>query len=215
MNEARLRALLHEAPVPGAEAAERRGQEMVAAAFAERRREARSPLPRLALALAVAALVGALLLSPAGASVRDWVGDVFTSRTLRPERGLAEIPGGGRLLVAAADGPWVVQPDGSRRLLGDYGEATWSPRGLYVAVASGRTLSALVAERRRAGQRPALVALGLPDRLPQRPRAAGHRRRRDRRPPDRSRDRRRRPRLVAARALRARLCRRLRRAAAG
>jgi hypothetical protein len=143
MNEARLRALLHEAPVPGAEAAERRGQEMVAAAFAERRREARSPLPRLALALAVAALVGALLLSPAGASVRDWVGDVFTSRTLRPERGLAEIPGGGRLLVAAADGPWVVQPDGSRRLLGDYGEATWSPRGLYVAVASGRTLSAV------------------------------------------------------------------------
>jgi hypothetical protein len=143
MNEARLRELLREAPVPGGEDAERRGLDVVEAAFAERRRPARNPLPRLALALAVAALLGALLLSPAGASVRDWVGDVFTDRTPRPEHGLAEIPGGGRLLVASAEGPWVVGPDGSRRLLGEYGDATWSPRGLYVAVAAGRTLSAV------------------------------------------------------------------------
>ncbi|MGV1049901.1 MAG: GIDE domain-containing protein, partial [Solirubrobacterales bacterium] len=186
VGEARLRTLLREAPVPGGEGAERRGLGMVAAAFAERRPERHNPLPRLALALAVAALLGALLLSPAGASVRDWVGDVFGDRVPRPEHGLAEIPGGGRLLVAAADGPWVVGPDGSRsvagltlslgsvddtvgyryresilpvdgpvyvlgvvgpdgsrRLLGEYGSATWSPRGLYVAVAAGRTLSAV------------------------------------------------------------------------
>jgi Tol biopolymer transport system component len=37
----------------------------------------------------------------------------------------------------------VVQPDGARRLLGDFEEASWSPRGLYVAAVSGRTLSAL------------------------------------------------------------------------
>jgi hypothetical protein len=82
------------------------------------------------------------MLSPAGAAVRDWVGDVFTS-TPRPEPGLPEIPGGGRLLVQSPEGPWVVQPDGSRRLLGSYREASWSPRGLFVAAVAGRDLSAL------------------------------------------------------------------------
>jgi len=36
-----------------------------------------------------------------------------------------------------------VQPDGSRRLLGDYEGATWSPHGLFVAATKKRTLSAL------------------------------------------------------------------------
>ncbi|HET7443773.1 MAG TPA: hypothetical protein VFJ57_03865 [Solirubrobacterales bacterium] len=157
MNEPKLRELLREVPVPGAEEAERRGFAVVAAAFAERqaagvrgtsgrRRAARSRTPprRLALALALAALAAALILSPAGASVRHWVGEVFSDKVpprVRP--GLARTPGGGRLLVASAAGPWVVQPDGSRRLLGDYEEATWSPRGLFVAAVSGRTLSAV------------------------------------------------------------------------
>jgi hypothetical protein len=141
--EERLRALLREAPVPAAEEAERRGLALVEGAFAQRQRERRSPLPRLALALAAITLLAALLLSPAGAAVRDWVGDVFEAGVPDAERGLSEIPGGGRLLVQSAQGPWVVQPDGSRRLLGDYGEAGWSPRGLFVTTASGRTLSAV------------------------------------------------------------------------
>ncbi len=141
--EARLRQLLREAPVPGAEAARRRGLEVARAAFAERQPERRSPLPRLALALAIAALLAALLLSPTGARVRDWVDDVFTAGVPDAEPGLTEIPGGGRLLVQSAAGPWVVQPDGSRRLLGAYREATWSPRGLFVGAASGRTLTAV------------------------------------------------------------------------
>jgi hypothetical protein len=37
----------------------------------------------------------------------------------------------------------VVGADGSRRLLGDYAEAGWSPHGLFVVTASGRTLSAV------------------------------------------------------------------------
>lgn len=151
MNEARLRELLREVPVPGEEAAERRGLAVVEAAFAERvatgdaAGAGRRPvaLPRLALALGLVTLLTALLLSPAGAAVRDWVGDVFTANTPRPEPGLAEVPGGGRLLVESAAGPWVVQPDGSRRLLGQYREATWSPRGLFVAAVAGRELSAL------------------------------------------------------------------------
>jgi WD40 repeat protein len=39
-----------------------------------------------------------------------------------------------------------VQPDGSRRLLGEYEEAGWSPRGLFVIAARDRTLVALEAD---------------------------------------------------------------------
>lgn len=144
MNERRLRALLREEPIPGATEAERRGLELVARAYAERRPE-RQPLRlwRLAVALAVATLLAALILSPAGAAVRDWVDDVFTAGVDNAEPTLTGVPGGGSLLVQSPRGPWVVQPDGSRRLLGSYEEATWSPHGLFVAASGGRTLSAI------------------------------------------------------------------------
>lgn len=141
--EERLWQLLGEVPVPGGDAAERRGLTLVEAAYAQRRPERRSPLPRLAIAFAAITLLAALLLSPAGAAVRNWVGDVFEGGVPDAERGLSEIPGGGRLLVQSAQGPWVVQPDGSRRLLGDYSAAGWSPHGLFMSTASGRTLSAV------------------------------------------------------------------------
>ena len=159
---------LREMPVPEPPGSEERGLRIVEAAHAERQgegrrafspyryksstaplrregrdRASRRPLPRLALGLSLAALLAVVLLSPAGAAVRDWVGDAFTASTPRPEPTLARIPGGGRLLVQSGEGPWVVEPDGSRQLLGDYEEATWSPRGLFVAAAKKRTLSAL------------------------------------------------------------------------
>jgi hypothetical protein len=143
MSEDRLRALLREEPIPGAAEAERRGLALVEQTYAERRRPGRPALPRLAVALAAATLFTVLLLSPAGAAVRDWIGDVFTAGVRDAEPALTEVPGGGRLLVQSARGPWVVSPDGSRRLLGHYDEATWSPHGLFVAAASGRTLSAI------------------------------------------------------------------------
>jgi hypothetical protein len=143
MNEDRLRALLREEPLPGAAEAERRGLELVERAYAERRPAGRPVLPRLAVALAVAALLTALLLSPAGAAVRHWIGDVFTAGVQNAQPALTEIPDGGRLLVQSSRGPWVVQPDGSRRLLGRYEEASWSPHGLFVAATSGHTLSAI------------------------------------------------------------------------
>jgi dipeptidyl aminopeptidase/acylaminoacyl peptidase len=119
---------------------------VVEAAFAERGRAAvshRPSLPRLALALALAAVVAALLLSPAGATVRHWIGEVFEPGARNAEPALTRIPGGGRLAVSSPVGPWVVEPDGARRLLGDYREATWSPHGLYLAAVSGRTLTAV------------------------------------------------------------------------
>lgn len=150
---------LREVEIPVPSGAEERGLRVVEAAYedrrrafdpyrhksstAPRRRTGQRHLPRLVLATGLATLLGALLLSPAGAAVRDWVDDVFTAAAPRPEPALGDVPGGGRLLVQSATGPWVVQPDGSRRLLGSYEEATWSPRGLYVAAAEGRTLSAV------------------------------------------------------------------------
>jgi dipeptidyl aminopeptidase/acylaminoacyl peptidase len=144
MNEDRLRRLLGKVPVPDEERAERRGLAVVRAAFAARQPAAGRPaLPRLAAALAALTLFAALALSPAGAAVRDWIGDALTVGVRDAEPALTEIPGGGRLLVSSPQGSWVVQPDGSRRLLGDYPEAAWSPRGLFVVTASGHMLSAV------------------------------------------------------------------------
>jgi hypothetical protein len=143
MNQDRLRALLREEPIPGATEAERRGLGLVERAYTERRAPSRPALPRLAVALAVAALLAALLLTPAGAAVRNWIGDVFTAGVRNAQPALTEVPSGGRLLVQSPRGPWVVQPDGSRRLLGRYDEASWSPHGLFVAASYGRTLSAI------------------------------------------------------------------------
>lgn len=149
MSTQKLARALREIPIAERPDAEERGLRIVEAAYAERRQGERSalggrrPLPRLALALSLAALLAILLLSPAGAAVRDWVDDAISPTAPRPEPTLTRIPGGGRLLVQAEDGPWVVQPDGSRRLIGDYETASWSPHGLFVAAAKGRTLSAL------------------------------------------------------------------------
>jgi hypothetical protein len=85
----------------------------------------------------------ALALSPAGAAVRDWIGDAVDGPPQPTRTTLGHIPGGGELLVQSQRGPWVVSGDGSRRLLGDYDSAAWSPRGLYVAVTRGRTLTAV------------------------------------------------------------------------
>jgi hypothetical protein len=144
MKRDRLRELLRDAPLPEEREAEERGLRIVSAAFRERAPAPRSqPRARLALALAAALVLPALVLSPAGAGVRDWLGDVVDPGVEDAEPALTRLPGGGRLLVDSAQGPWLVHPDGSRRLLGDYQEAGWSPRGLYVVAADDRTLVAL------------------------------------------------------------------------
>jgi WD40 repeat protein len=143
MNESRLRQLLRETPLPEREGAERRGLDLVERAYAERAPVERPLLPRLALALAAATLLAGLLLSPAGAAVRDWIDDAFTDGVPNAAPALTDLPGGGKLLVQSASGPWVVQADGSRRLLGDYREATWSPHGLFVGATGARALSAI------------------------------------------------------------------------
>jgi WD40-like Beta Propeller Repeat len=56
---------------------------------------------------------------------------------------LGPLPAGGRLLVSSPAGAWVVQRGGGARRLGDYGEASWSPHGLFVVATRGRQLVAL------------------------------------------------------------------------
>jgi hypothetical protein len=139
VNEDRLRELLRDQPIPERDPAEERAWRVLRAAFEAEHRETRpSPRPRpirLVLAVAGATLVAAALaLTPAGAEVGDLISDVVDPGRERAEPVLTELPTGGRLLVESARGPWIVQPDGSKRLLGEYDQATWSPRGLFVAV---------------------------------------------------------------------------------
>jgi hypothetical protein len=143
----RLRAV----PVPDEDGARRRAEAVALAAFAARepappRRfrlalparvgAARRRIPAPALATGCAVLLALLALTPPGQavinSVRDTLGQVQVRPAPRPA--LDRLPTAGTLLVESAEGPWVVRTDGSKRLLGPYREATWSPHALFVAV---------------------------------------------------------------------------------
>jgi hypothetical protein len=145
VSEERIRSLLQEAPLPDEEAARERSWRVVRAAF-----EGRIPAPRqsprarrLGLALAGAAGLLAIALSPAGARVGDVIRDVTGIGEHHAASALTSLPAQGRLLVDSPAGPWVVQDDGTKRLLGDYSDSTWSPGGLYVGVAKDRELAAV------------------------------------------------------------------------
>jgi hypothetical protein len=127
--------------------AEERSWEVIRAAYADRTPIRPSPRNRrIALAVAVGALALAIGLSPAGAKVADLVSDVVDTGEPGGKPELRALPAAGELLVDSAQGPWIVRQDGSKRLLGDYDQATWSPHGIYVAVASGRELAAVDTE---------------------------------------------------------------------
>lgn len=96
---------------------------------------------RASLALALAALIGVLALSPAGATVRR-----LLTRAIGVEhaaRALASLPAPGRLLVSGPGGTWTVAASGLTRRLGPWRQAAWSPHGMYVVVARGDRLTAV------------------------------------------------------------------------
>ncbi|MGI8728307.1 MAG: PQQ-binding-like beta-propeller repeat protein [Solirubrobacterales bacterium] len=138
-----LRQKLRSIRVPEEEEARRRSWEVVreAAAKIESGGSGGRWPPRRGLAIlaAVAAAAG-LALSPAGAKV---IKIIDPDGEGRPADTLDRIPGGGRLLVTTREGPWIVQPDGAKRRLGDYAQATFSPQGLFVAVTNQRQLLAV------------------------------------------------------------------------
>jgi WD40-like Beta Propeller Repeat len=160
----RLRDELHRSRPPRAAEAERRAWEVVRTAHAERGRVGPRPRParRLAIAALAAALAAVLVLSPAGAKVGDWIGDVVTREAETTPAGLGSLPAEGRLLVVAPGGPWIVQDDGARRRLGAFRDATWSPGGKYVAAARGRELVALEPDGDERWARPAPSPVSTP-----------------------------------------------------
>jgi hypothetical protein len=128
--------------VPGEHEARERAWSVVQAAFWAREpvaRPARRLRPVLVLAAALAVLAAAL--SAPGRAVIDEIREVVGVERAQPA--LFSLPTGGRLLVSSDAGVWVVQQDGSRRLLGSYREASWSPFGRFVVAAKENELAAL------------------------------------------------------------------------
>jgi len=119
--------------------AEERAYRVAMAAFAERR-----PAPkrrsywRPAIAIAAVAAIAGILASPPGRSVIRSIREAVGVENAKHE--LFSLPTPGRLLVQSASGSRVVNADGSRRLLGDYREASWSPFGRFVVARRGDEL---------------------------------------------------------------------------
>jgi hypothetical protein len=124
------------------EGAEERAHGVAMAAFAERR-----PSPRernlwrpAVVVVAVAALAG-VLASPPGRSVIQSIREAVGVKKTQHE--LFSLPAPGRILVDSSGGPWVVDANGSRRRLGSYREASWSPFGRFVVAARANELVTL------------------------------------------------------------------------
>ncbi|MGZ4177415.1 MAG: hypothetical protein ACXVUX_14455 [Solirubrobacteraceae bacterium] len=97
---------------------------------------------RIAAVPLVAVLIGAVAFSPAGATVKRIINRAFSVPHVARMAGLS-LPGPGSVLVSDRRGTWVVSNRGSVRRLGGWTQANWSPRGLYVAVASAGALAAI------------------------------------------------------------------------
>jgi WD40-like Beta Propeller Repeat len=140
----RLHDELQQTPID--DGARARALGVVRAAFLEgepepRRRRWAPALTAAACALAVA--VVAVSVTEPGDAVARWVRDMLGVGRENAKPALVRVPGGGRLLVTAPQGAWVVSADGSRRRLGGYAGASWSPHGLFVVAWRGGELFAL------------------------------------------------------------------------
>ena len=157
MNERRLRDELRQTPID--DGARARALGVVRAAFLEGepvRRPRRRWAPALTAAACVLAVaVVAISVTEPGDAVARWVREVLGVGRENARPALVRVPGGGRLLVTAEGGrplgegeqpptgAWVVSADGSRRRLGDYAGASWSPHGRFVVAWRGNELLAV------------------------------------------------------------------------
>jgi hypothetical protein len=136
------RRILGGVRAPDESAAQERAWTVVRSAYAERapavRRHSRR---RLAVVPALAAVIGGLILSPAGATVSRWIGHALGVPHAAPA--LFRLPAPGSVLVSGAGGTWTVSADGSARRLGPWRQASWSPNGLFVAVTGSDELAAV------------------------------------------------------------------------
>ncbi len=140
-----MRRELEAIAIPDEAGAESRAWEVVARAFAEREpvvtpHRRRLTVPALATAGTAIALI-AIAVTPAGSVILHSVRQAVGLRNAAPA--LTRLPAAGQLLVSSTAGQWIVQHDGSKRLLGRYAEGSWSPHGLFVAVTRRHELLAV------------------------------------------------------------------------
>lgn len=127
---------------PDERGAQARAWDVVRADYRERMpRPRRASRWKLALIPIVTAAIMALTLTPAGATVGRVISHAVSGPP--PARQLLSLPAPGKLLVSGASGTWIVSADGTRTRIGPWREATWSPHGRYLAVASARGLAAV------------------------------------------------------------------------
>lgn len=139
-----MRRELERIEIPGEHEARERTWAVVQAAFAQREPQPQRRSWRPAAAIALAAALVAGLLSPPGRAVLDELRKAVGVERAQPA--LFSLPAPGRLLVTADSGAWVVSDDGSKRLLGSYREASWSPFGRFVIASRRNELVALTPE---------------------------------------------------------------------
>lgn len=125
-------------------AATARARDTVLAAHAAREPLAGPPRRRRAavgalLAAALVALLGTLVLSPAGARVSGWIDEAIGPRPSSPT---ATLPAPGRLLVSGRNGSWIVEHDLDAIPLAEFTEAGWSAKGNYIVLNRGDALFA-------------------------------------------------------------------------
>lgn len=129
--------------IPADREAEDRAWAVVRSAFAEReavpRRRAGGWWAVVAVGVAVACAAAAL--SPPGRAVVNAVRRSIGIEHAAPA--LFRLPSSGRLLVSGRGGTWVVATDGSKRRLGSWPDASWSPHGLFVVASSRDALAAV------------------------------------------------------------------------
>jgi Tol biopolymer transport system component len=130
-------------PAPGEREAGDRSWDVVRAAFEGRIRvPGKRDWRPLAIAAAAAVVVTGAV-TPAGHAVFGSLRNaVRGERNAAPALFKLPTPHS-RLLVNSAAGAWVVQSDGSKRLLAGYTDASWSPHGLFLAATHGEELRAL------------------------------------------------------------------------
>jgi hypothetical protein len=137
-----VKAELGRIEIPGEHEARDRAWSVLGSAFAERLpAERRTHRWRPAVATAIVAAALAAVLSSPGRAVLDDLREVVGVERAQPA--LFSLPSDGRLLVASDAGVWVVQRDGSKRLLGPYREASWSPFGRFIVATGANELAAL------------------------------------------------------------------------
>jgi hypothetical protein len=140
VNEELRRELQAIAP-PDELAAQRRAWPLVHRAFETRERvpwRPRRPVRLLAVAAAV------LVLLVAAQAVAREVRDALKEEPAPPAKpALTKLPAPGELLVISPRGAWILHADGSKRFLGRYEQAAWSPHAKFVAVSRRLELRAV------------------------------------------------------------------------